>query len=154
MYLRKMIAIFKKDDCTICNNYRRISLLPNISKIIEKLIHTRFTMFLNKNNVLYERQFGFRPNGFTTHTLLEITEKIKQACNSGKYTCEVFLDLQKAFDTVNPDILLQKLDHYGIRGIATNWFCSFLSDKMQFISINRSDSGKRELKYGVPSDQF
>ena len=112
--------VFKKDDRTICDNYRRIALLSNISKIIEKLIHTRFTMFLNKNNVLYERQFGFRPNGFTTHTLLEITEKIKQACNSGKYTCEVFLNLQKAFNTVNRYILLKKLNHYGIRGIANN----------------------------------
>ena len=107
-------------------------------------------MFLNKNNVLYERQFGFHPNHSTTHALLEITEKIKQACDSGKYACGVFLDLQKAFDTVNHDILLKKLNHYGIRGIANNWFCSFLSDRMQFASINKSESGKRELKYGVP----
>ena len=84
------------------------------------------------------------------HALLEITEKIKQACDSGKYACGVFLDLQKAFDTVNHDILLKKLNHYGIRGIANNWFCSFLSDRMQFTSIDKSESGKRELKYGVP----
>ena len=62
----------------------------------------------------------------------------------------MFLDLQKAFDTVNHDILLKKLNHYGIRGIANNWFCSFLSGRMQFTSINKSQSGKRELKYGVP----
>ena len=106
-------------------------------------------MFLNKNNVLYERQFGFHPNHSTTHALLEIREKIKQACDSGKYACGVFLDLQKAFDTVNYNILLKKLNHYGITGIANNWFCSFLSDRMQFASINNSKSGKRELKYGV-----
>ena len=82
-------------------------------------------MFLNKNNVLYERQFGFQPNHSTTHALLEITEKIKQDFDSGKYACGVFLDLQKAFDTVNHDILLKKLNHYGIRRIANNWFCSF-----------------------------
>ena len=109
-------------------------------------------MILNKNNVLYGRQFGFRPNHSTTHALLEITEKIKQAGDSGKYACGVFLDLQKLFDTVNHDILLKKLNHYGIRGIANNWFCSFLSDRMQFTSINKSESGKRELKYGVPQE--
>ena len=123
--IANVIPIFKKDNHTICNNYHPISLLSNISKIIEKLIHNRLTMFLNKNNVLYERQFGFRPNHSTTHALLEITEKIKQACNSEKYACGVFLDLQKAFDTVNHDILLKKLNHYGIRRIANNWFCSF-----------------------------
>ena len=106
-------------------------------------------MFFKKSNI-YERQFGFRPNHSTTHALLEITEKIKQACDSGKYACRVFLDLQKAFDTVNHDILLKKLNHYGIRGIANNWFCSFLNSRMQFTSINKSQSGKRELKYGVP----
>ena len=148
--IANVIPIFKKDDPTICNNYRPISLLPNISKIIEKLIHTRLTVFFKKSNILYERQFGFRPNHSTTHALLEITEKIKQACDSGKYACGVFLDLQKAFDTVNHDILLKKLNHYGIRGIANNWFCSFLSGRMQFTSINKSQSVKRELKYGVP----
>ena len=107
-------------------------------------------MFFKKSKILYERQFGFRPNHSTTHALLEITEKIKQACDSGKYASGVFFDLQKAFDTVNHDILLKKLNHYGIRGIANNWFCSFLSGRMQLTSINKSQSGKRELKYGVP----
>ena len=107
-----VIPIFKKDDHTICNNYRPISLLSNISKIIEKLIHIRLAMFLNKHNILYKRQSDFRHNHSTTHALLEITEKIKQGCDSGKYACGVFLDLQKAFDTVNHVILRKKLYHY------------------------------------------
>ena len=77
-------------------------------------------MFLNKNNILYERQFGFQPNHSTTHALLEITEKIKQFCDSGKYARGKFVDLQKPFDTVNHDILFKKLNHYGIRRIANN----------------------------------
>ena len=70
--------------------------------------------------------------------------------HSGKYPCGVFLDFQKAFDTINYDILLKNLNYYGIRGAANNWFRSFLSDRMQFTSINRTQSDKRELKYGVP----
>ena len=107
-------------------------------------------MFLKYGSTLYGRQFRFWPNHSTIHALLEITGKIKHACDSGKYACGVFLDLQKAFDAVNHDILLKKLNHYGITGIANNWFCSFWSDRMQFTSINKSHSGKRELKYGVP----
>ena len=83
----------------------------------------------NKTNVLYETQFG--------------KLAIKQACDSGKYACGVFLDLQKTLDAVNHDVLLKKLNHYGITGIANNWFCSFLSDRMQYTSINKSESGKR-----------
>ena len=78
------------------------------------------------------------------HALLESTEKIKQACDSGKYVCRVFLDLQKAFYTVNYDTLLNNLSLYGIRGIANNWFFSFSRDRMQFRSLNKSQSGKRE----------
>ena len=85
----------------------------------------------------------------TTHALIEITEKIKQACDSGQYACGVFLDLQKAFDTVNHDILLRKLNYYGIRGITNNWFHSYLQDRMQFTSVNGYKSNMKQLKYGV-----
>ena len=87
------------------------------------------------------------PNHSTTHALLEITEHIKQACVSEKYTSGVFLDLQKAFDAVNHDILLKKLNHHGIPGIASKWFCSFLSNRIQFASINKSQSGPTGVVY-------
>ena len=146
-----VIPIYKKDDHTVCNNYRPISLLSNISKIIEKLVHKWQTTFLNKNAILYEKQFGFRNNHSTTHALLEITEKIKQACDAGQFACGVFLDLQKAFDTVNHTILLKKLmTHYGIRGVANKWFQSFLEDRKQFTSVQGSKSAEKPIKYGVP----
>ena len=85
-----VIPIYKKDDHTLCNDYCPISLLSNISKIIEKLVHLRLTKFLNKYAILYEKQFGFRNNHSTTHALLEITEKIKQACDTGQFACGVF----------------------------------------------------------------
>ena len=103
--------IFKNDDPALCNNYRPILLLSNISKIFEK-IHARLSIFLSTNNILYEKQFGFRNQHSTNHALIEITEKIKQGWDSGKFICGVFLDFQKAFDTVNHDILLKQLEHY------------------------------------------
>ena len=101
--------IFKNDDPALCNNYRPISLLSNISKIFEKIIHARLSVFLSTNNILNEKQFGFRNQHSTNHDLIEITEKNKKGCDSGKFVCRVFLDFQKAFDTVNRDILLKKL---------------------------------------------
>ena len=79
--------------------------------------------FKKKQNIWFERKFGFQHNHSTTHALIEITENNKQGCYSGKYACGVFLDLQKAFDTVNLNIILKKLWHYGVRGVANNWFC-------------------------------
>ena len=112
--------IFKNDDPALCNNYRPISLLSNISKIFAEIIHARLSVsvFLSTNNILYKKQFGFRNQHSTDHALIEITEITKQGCDSGKFVCGVFLNFQKAFDTVNHDILLKKLGHYGIQQIA------------------------------------
>ena len=82
----------------------------------------RLSKFLNKNAVLYEKQFGFKNKHSTTHALLEITDKIKQACDTGKFTCRVFIYLQKALDTVNRTIFLKTLSHYGIKGVADKGF--------------------------------
>ena len=103
-------------------------------------------MFLNSNSILFEKQFGFSHSHSTTHPLIEITDKIKEACNSVQYACGVFLDLQKAFDTVNHDILLRKLNCYGTRGIANKWFHSYLQDRTQFASVNGYQSSIRQIK--------
>ena len=87
-------------------------------------------MFLHITSILFEKQFGFRQCHSTAHALIEIIEKMKQACDSGQYAGGVFLDFQKAFDNVNHNIPLRKLDCYGIRGVTNNWFRSYLQDRM------------------------
>ena len=92
------------------------------------------------NNVLFEGQFGFRSNHSTSHAILQIVDKIQKAIEAKNFSCGIFLDLSKAFDTVNHKILLKKLYHYGIRGIAHNWFSSYLSNRKQFVSIGNVTS--------------
>ena len=103
-----VIPIFKKGSRLIIANYRPISLLSNVNKIFEKIMYKRIYEFLEKHNILYDLQFGFRAKHSTTHALINITEKIRSALDNGKVACGFFIDLQKAFDTVNHDILLKK----------------------------------------------
>lgn len=103
--LTKVIPIHKKESKLDCTNYRPISLLSNIDKLFEKLIHDRLYKFLNKNKVLYSQQFGFRKNYSTSQTLLNMIQKIADNLDKGNYVCGIFVDLQKAFDTVDHEIL-------------------------------------------------
>ena len=89
----------------LTSNYRPISLLSNLNKILEKLMFVRVLSFLDKENVIYKQQFGFRPKQSTTHAIISITEKIREVLDKGKFACGVFVDLQKAFDTVNHEVL-------------------------------------------------
>ena len=114
--------------------------LSNFSKIIEKLVHRQLYEFLEFNNYLYTNQFGFCNLHSTNHALITITEKIRKAIDNGEITCGVFLDLQKAFDTVDHEILLSKLEHYGIRGVPLKWFKTFLTQRHQYVSIKNSIS--------------
>ena len=148
--IAKVIALFKAGSSEEVNNYRPISLLPVFDKIIEKLMHSQLYTFLEYHNILFKNQFGFRKKCSTAHSLIEITEKIKESIDSGKFGCGIFIDLKKAFDTVNHKILLQKLEHYGIRGTILKWFESYLTDRKQYVFYNGVSSDMKAISCGVP----
>ena len=146
----KVVPVFKKDSKLDYSNYCPISLLSNVEKILEKLMYKRLYTFLNSNNIIYNLQFGFRQQYSTSHALVNITENIRKALDGGNIGCGIFVDLQKAFDTVDHQILLTKLNHYGIRGVSNDWFKSYLSNRNQYVSINGFDSGLAAINCGVP----
>ena len=149
--LSKVIPIYKeKGDRLSSINYRPISLLSNINKIFEKLMHKRLYSFLEKQKCIYDYQFGFRKYHSTTHALIDLTEDVRKAIDNNTFSCGVFIDLQKAFDTVDHNILLKKLEHYGIRGIANDWFNSYLKNRNQYVSISGYESNILNINFGVP----
>ena len=148
--IAKVIPIFKKGLKTKKSNYRPISLLSNFSKIFEKVMQKRLNNFLEICEVLFCMQFGFRSGHSTDHALITLTESIKSTLDNNKFGCGIFIDLQKAFDTVNHEILLSKLEYYGIRGIALKWFQSYLSHRKQFVSVNGFSSSLCDITCGVP----
>ena len=146
----KVIAKYKGGPSENVNNYRPISLLSIFDKIMEKIMHKQLYEFLDEHEILFINQFGFRKKSSTIHALLDITERIRKTMDEGKYGCGVFIDLKKAFDTVNHEILLTKLEHYGIRNNTLNWFRSYLSDRKQFVFFNGVSSNVLDISCGVP----
>ena len=110
-------------------------------------MYKRSYTFLNNSNTIYSLQFGSRQHYSTSHALINITENIRKALDKGNIGCGVFVDLQRVFDTVDHQILLAKLNHYGIRGVSNDWFKSCLSN--WYLSINGYDSGLAAIKCGV-----
>lgn len=152
MKLAKVVPVFKEGNCHEYTNYRPISLLNSFSKLLEKIVSKQLIRFLHVNQIIYKHQYGFRAGHSTSHSVLHLTDEIYKALNqkpSGK-TLTVFIDLKKAFDTVDHKILLEKMDIYGIRDSANLWFKNYLYDREQFVSINGIKSEKKKISCGVP----
>ena len=125
-------------------------MLSNLSKYFEHIFYNQLEQFLNDFYIIYKLQFGFRKRYSTNHALLSITEQIRNYLDKGSFACGVFVDLEKAFDTVNHNILLSKLDHYGIRGRPNSWLKSYLSNHDQFVKLDDHASCKLDITCGVP----
>ena len=148
--IAKVIPVHKKELKLFCSNYGPISLLSNIDKIIEKIMYNRIYKVLDKNIITCSLQFGFRQHYSILCALLYLFEAILKALDDGNFTRVIFVDLQKAFDTVDHSILLSKLCHYGIYGLTNKWFESYLANHNQFVSINGFASSTSSITCGVP----
>ena len=146
----KVVPVHKVKSTEEVTNYRPISLLSFFNKVFDKLMRTRLPSFLKQHNIIFEHQFGFQKNKSTSLAILNLYNELITAIENKKLLCCIFLDLAKAFDTVDHYILLNKLDRYGIRGTALDWFKSYLTDRTQKVSINGHLSDSRNIKSGVP----
>ena len=137
-------------DETDPSNYRPISLLSVFNRIFEKMMSNRLKSFFETHNLIFESQYGFREKRSTQHAIIDIVNQIQIKMDQKMYSCGIFIDLHKAFDTVNHSILLRKLEHYGIRGIINDWFHSYLSDRKQTVQIGNNISDNESTLVGVP----
>ena len=150
MKIAKVIPLFKKENQHILDNYRPISLLPAMSKVLEKVVFNQVYEYFDKNRLFYKNQYGFRKLHSTELASLEISDIICEGMDQGKIPLSIFLDLSKAFDTLDHQILLSKLKYYGLDNTALNWFNSYLTDRTQFVDFDDVYSETRTIKTGVP----
>ena len=148
--IAKILPIFKKGDPSYFGNYRPISLLPAVSKVFEKVVFIQIYEYFNSNNLLYKSQYGFRANHSTELAGIEFVDKILHYLDDQHTPISIFLDLSKAFDTLDHDILLFKLKYYGITGTPYKWFCSYLSNRQQYTQYGAYMSERLKITTGVP----
>ena len=153
--IAKVTPTCKAGDNSGISNYRLKSVLPCFSKILELLMYNHLYKYLKENNILYEKQFGFQSGYSTNDAIVQLVDKIFYSFEKEQFTLGVFIDLSKAFDTVDHSILLKKLKLYGITDKNLAWFESYLSNRKQYIETG--ENSKIDLKYvtcGVPKDLF
>ena len=137
-------------DCLIVNNYRPISVLPIFSRIFEKCLFNRLLKFVDQCNILTESQYGFRPGYSTSSAIVDLIYKVTNALDKKKILIGLFLDLSKAFDTLDHSILFHKLENYGIRGILLDLLRNYLTNRKQFVVVNGNESYLSDVGCGVP----
>ena len=142
--------MYKKGDINSITNYRPISLLPTLSKTFERVIFIQLYTYFDDNNLLSEQQYGFRANHSAELAAVKLVDYIKYSIDRKCTPVNIYIDLSKAFDTLNFDILLYKLQYYGIRDITLKLLKSYISNRKQYVKYNVNESGFKEIKTGVP----
>ena len=148
--IAKIIPIYKNGDTNLIKNYRPISILPSLSKVFERTIHQQLFNHFNSNKLFYDNQYGFRRHHSTEMATLELIDRITCAMDNKQFALSIFLDLSKAFDTLDHQIVLGKLKHYGVKGTSLNLLKSYLSNRPQIVSYNNTISNKLSIETGVP----
>jgi hypothetical protein len=144
-----VVPVFKGGDISLPDNYRPISLLSNFSKILEKVVSMRLSLYLEIRSILSPNQFGFRKGHSTTHPLVHFMNHISTASNEKKHTIAIFCDLRKAFDTVDHNILFKKLYKLGVRCVELDWFKHYLHNRKQFVSVDGTIGSLPPISLGV-----
>ena len=145
-----MTPVLKGGDCNDPNNYRPISILPVITKCIEYFVNEQLTRYFEENNLLTKHQYGFRKNHSTTYLMLDLFDNIYDSKSSSNLPAIIFLDIKKAFDTVDHEILIKKLKFYGLDGTVILWFRNYLKNRYQCTKLGGKVSNFLEIKCGVP----
>lgn len=145
-----VVPLHKGGETDDPSNYRPISLLATLSKVVEKLVKARLINFLLRFNILSSVQFGFQATKSTSDAIFALLEKIYLCINDGEVAAAVFCDFSKAFDCVDRKVLLRKLQHYGIRGVAHKWFSTYLSGRVQAVRVDGEFSEPSSISCGVP----
>ena len=150
MKIAKVIPLFKKGDIYFFNNYRPISLLPSFSKIFERVMFNQLNEYFKSNLLYYIHQYGFRELHSTELASLELIDRILNLMDKGEIPITIYMDLSKAFDTLNHEILIHKLRHYGVTGMALNLIKNYLTDRKQFVELGETKSTLTNINTGVP----
>jgi hypothetical protein len=148
--IAKIIPIHKKDDMKLFDNYRPISILPSVSKVFERVIYNQIYNYFDINNLFHPSQYGFRSKHSTELALIELVQKIINSMDNNELPLHIFLDLSKAFDSLNHDILIHKLSYYGIKGKSLDLLKNYLFNRKQYVIMGDNKSDFLTIKCGVP----
>ena len=148
--ISKITPLFKKGDVSMLSNYRPISLLPTISKIFERILYNQLYDYFNSNNLLAEEQYGFRTNHSTEYAAVKLVDNVSKEMELGNTPTALYIDLSKAFDTLLFDILLYKLNYYGIKDNAFKLLKNYLTNRRQYVVYNSQNSETLDISTGVP----
>ena len=150
MKLANVIPLYEANNPDVFNNYRPVSLLCTLSKVLERVMYSRLIEYLETFKISLDNQFGFRKWHSSYMALIQLMDQLIKSLEKGETVIGVFLDFSKAFDTVDHDILLKKMEHYGIRGCALSWFKIYPANRKQFVTYNGVSSTTKNIRCGVP----